>query len=117
MKQYICIDIGGTSIKYGVIQEDLTFLYTGEIPTEAQEHGGPGIVKKICKITEDFLKDFSPSGVCVSTAGMVDCQTGTITYASPLIPEYTGTRLKEIIENRFSLPCEVENRCELCWPS
>ncbi len=63
MKQYICIDIGGTSIKYGVIQEDLTFLYTGEIPTEAQEHGGPGIVKKICKITEDFLKDFSPSGV------------------------------------------------------
>ena len=23
MKQYICIDIGGTSIKYGVIQEDL----------------------------------------------------------------------------------------------
>ena len=109
MKQYICIDIGGTSIKYGVIQEDLTFLYTGEIPTEAQEHGGPGIVKKICKITEDFLKDFSPSGVCVSTAGMVDCQTGTITYASPLIPEYTGTRLKEIIENRFSLPCEVEN--------
>ena len=52
MKQYICIDIGGTSIKYGVIQEDLTFLYTGEIPTEAQEHGGPGIVKKICKITD-----------------------------------------------------------------
>ena len=54
MKQYICIDIGGTSIKYGVIQEDLTFLYTGEIPTEAQEHGGPGIVKKIWKITEYF---------------------------------------------------------------
>ena len=32
MKQYICIDIGGTSIKYGVIQEDGVFLTTGEMP-------------------------------------------------------------------------------------
>lgn len=109
MKQYICIDIGGTSIKYGVIQEDLAFLSRGEIPTEAQKYGGPGIVKKICKIIEDFLKDFFPSGVCISTAGMVDCQTGTITYASDLIPEYTGTELKKIIEERFKIPCEVEN--------
>lgn len=109
MKQYICIDIGGTSIKYGVIQEDLAFVSRGEIPTEAQKYGGPGIVKKICKITEDFLKDFSPLGVCISTAGMVDCQTGTISYASALIPQYTGTKLKNIIEERFGIPCEVEN--------
>ena len=34
MKQYICIDIGGTSIKYGIIQEDAAFLVTGEMPTE-----------------------------------------------------------------------------------
>ena len=33
MKRYICIDIGGTTIKYGVIQEDLTFLISDEIPT------------------------------------------------------------------------------------
>ena len=31
MKQYICIDIGGTSIKYGIIQEDAAFLVTGEM--------------------------------------------------------------------------------------
>ena len=38
MKTYICIDIGGTSIKYGMIREDGTFLTTGEMPTEAQKH-------------------------------------------------------------------------------
>lgn len=27
MKQYICIDIGGTSIKYGMIQEDGSFSH------------------------------------------------------------------------------------------
>ena len=45
MKQYICIDIGGTSIKYGIIQEDAAFLVTGEMPTEAMQYGGPGFRK------------------------------------------------------------------------
>ena len=109
MKRYICIDIGGTTIKYGVIQEDLTFLISDEIPTEAMTYGGPGVVRKICEITENLLKEHPASGICVSTAGMVDCSTGSITYAAPLIPNYAGTPIKKTMEERFSLPCEVEN--------
>ena len=109
MKRYLCIDIGGTSIKYGVIQEDLTFLNSDELPTEAQTYGGPGIIQKICDIGQKLLKDDSIAGICISTAGMVDCSTGSITYAAPLIPNYTGTPIKQIMEERFHLPCEVEN--------
>ena len=32
MKTYICIDIGGTSIKHGVIRENGTFCEAGEKP-------------------------------------------------------------------------------------
>ena len=39
MKEYICIDIGGTSIKHGVVREDGTFAVTGEMPTQAMEYG------------------------------------------------------------------------------
>ena len=109
MKTYICIDIGGTSIKYGMIREDGTFLTTGEMPTEAQKHGGPGIMKKAEAIVEEFLNTYKPEGICVSTAGMVDCEKGRITYAAPLIPHYTGTEIKKTLEERFHLPCEVEN--------
>ena len=55
------------------------------------------------------LKEHPASGICVSTAGMVDCSTGSITYAAPLIPNYAGTPIKKTMEERFSLPCEVEN--------
>lgn len=109
VKQYICIDIGGTSIKYGVIKEDGTFLTTNEMPTEALEYGGAGIVKKIKTIIETYKADYEVVGVCVSTAGMVDCEQGKITYASPLIPNYTGTEIKKIVEETYHLPCEVEN--------
>lgn len=109
MKQYICIDIGGTSIKYGMIQEDGGLLVTGEMPTEAMEKGGPGIMEKIQNIAEKYIEEYEPAGICVSTAGMVDCEAGKITYAAPLIPDYTGTEIKKTMEQRFQLPCEVEN--------
>ena len=104
MKQYICIDIGGTSIKHGIIQEDGKFLTTGELPTEAMEKGGPGILEKIQKTAENYVNNYQPQGICISTAGMVDCEEGKITYAAPLIPHYTGTEIKKTMQARFSLP-------------
>lgn len=109
MKEYICIDIGGTSIKYGMVQEDGTFLTTGEMPTEAMQYGGPGIMEKAKKIVETYQAEYQPAGICVSTAGMVDCEQGKITYAAPLIPDYTGTEIKKTLEKLYGIPCEVEN--------
>lgn len=109
MKEYICIDIGGTSIKYGMVREDGTFLTTGEMPTEAMQYGGPGIMEKAKKIVEAYHAEYQPAGICVSTAGMVDCEQGKITYAAPLIPDYTGTEIKKTLEKLYGIPCEVEN--------
>lgn len=108
MKQYICIDIGGTSIKYGVINETEQFVISSEMPTQANL-GGSGIMEKVNKIIENYQKSYTIEGVCISTAGMVDFEKGEITYAAPLIPNYTGTKIKEPIEKTFHLPCEVEN--------
>ncbi|HIR88092.1 MAG TPA: ROK family protein [Candidatus Fimimorpha faecalis] len=108
MKQYICIDVGGTSIKYGILEQSGRFLDTSEIPTEAHL-GGPAIIEKMKSIIREYLSSYTPDGICVSTAGMVDCEKGSITYAAPLIPNYTGTPIREILENEFHLPSEVEN--------
>lgn len=109
MKQYICIDIGGTSIKHGIITENGEFCETGEMPTEAMKYGGPGILRKIHGITTEYLERYSAEGICISTAGMVDCEEGKIIYAAPLIPNYTGTEIKKSLEEAFEIPCEVEN--------
>ena len=109
MKEYICIDIGGTSIKHGVVREDGTFAVTGEMPTQAMEYGGRGIMEKAKKIVEVYREEYQPEGICISTAGMVDCEKGKITYAAPLIPNYTGTEIKKTLEDLYGIPCEVEN--------
>lgn len=110
-EQSILIDIGGTAIKYGLADLEGNILEKHEIPTEAKEHGGPGIVRKVLKICADMVKAHGPQRYCaISTAGMVDPVTGQIVYALPdAIPDYTGVNFKDILLNKCGLICEVEN--------
>ena len=107
MKKYISIDIGGTAIKYGIVSENAEVLLKKEMKTEAQK-GGPAILEKVIGIVEE-LKGEADTGVCISTAGMVDIEKGEIFYSAPLIPNYIGTAFKKTVEERFGIPCEVEN--------
>ena len=106
----ICIDIGGTAIKYGVATAEGTFLTHGSVPTEAREHGGAGIVRKVTAIVREALAARAVKGVAISTAGMVDPQEGCIVYSlEDAIPNYTGTNWKALMHDTFGLPTSVEN--------
>lgn len=116
MKRYIGIDIGGTAIKYGVIEENGTMVRHYERRTEA-EKGGAAVLQKAMEIVREMKKEIrkmdkeaeEAAGICISTAGMVDIEKGEIFYSAPLIPHYAGINFKETMEREFGLPCEVEN--------
>lgn len=108
MKTYVAIDIGGTSIKYGLIDESEQLLEKHEMPTEAHL-GGPGILNKVIQIVETYRETVEIAGICLSSAGMVDPDKGEIFYAGPQIPNYAGTAFKSVLEGRFQIPCEIEN--------
>ena len=108
MKKYVSIDIGGTAIKYGMIQEDGKILIREEMPTEAFK-GGPSILEKAVNIVKKYADQTKISGICISTAGMVNVEEGSIFYSAPLIPDYIGTQFKKTMEDTFHVQCEVEN--------
>lgn len=108
MKRYVSIDIGGTAVKYGVLNGDGELVCRSEMRTESYR-GGASILAKAVGIVERYHEAEAVDGICISTAGMVDTEKGEIFHSAPLIPEYAGTRFKETMENRFQVPCEVEN--------
>lgn len=109
MRKFVALDIGGTSIKYGIVNDKGEVINKAETPTEA----GKGAQKLICKIADivDLLlkenKDID--GIGISSAGVVDSNNGIILYANDNLPGYTGTRLKEIIEEKFNKNTIVNN--------
>lgn len=100
----LVFDIGGTSIKYGVCEND-TLTDIKEIPTQAQK-GGPYILETIISLIRSRT-DYDAIGI--STAGQVHAKEGYIIYANQNIPDYTGTRYKDTLEDMFHVPVAVEN--------
>ena len=108
---YICVDIGGTSIKYGVLSEKGEIFIDGTVSTKVTEKENFILsdVKKLVRNILDEYKNYEIKGICISTAGVVNPEKGEIAYAGPTIPKYTGTKIKEELEKEFSISCEVEN--------
>lgn len=108
----LCIDIGGTSIKYGVAHDpggELVFAAHWETQTDAKMLGGAGVAQKVLDLIDGVCRKYQLSGVGIATAGVVEHRTGEILYANDNIPGYTGINLKTLVERDYGLPCAVEN--------
>ncbi|MFJ5763957.1 ROK family protein [Lysinibacillus sp. NPDC093210] len=101
----LAADIGGTSIKVGMSDENGQIEVFKEYDTESKK-GGKYLVEKLIKIISEY-QGFQAIGI--STAGQVNSTDGSIIYANDNIPNYTGTQLKAILEQQFKVPVKVEN--------
>lgn len=119
MKKYLSFDIGGTMVKYGLLETNtspdtslelqyVTVIETSEYPTEALK-GGRYVVNKVKEVIKEYSTQHTLSGICISTAGLVNPVEGSIIYAEDSISNYSGLKVKEIIEESFNIPCEIEN--------
>lgn len=104
----LCFDIGGTAIKYMLIEDDKE-IALGEIKSRARE--GASYLKEDIfeKIREILEENPDLKGIAISTAGMVDYKTGIIAYANDNIKNYIGFDWIKEVKDEFDLPCVVEN--------
>ncbi|MBL4936166.1 ROK family protein [Clostridium sp. YIM B02515] len=108
MKNIACFDIGGTFIKYGVVNETGKILYKGKFEspkTDCKNTIPRDLIKKIKEMQEKY----EIHAVGISTPGNVDSKNGEIIFASDNLPGYTGAKLSESIKNETNLDCYVEN--------
>ncbi|EQM52923.1 glucokinase [Lactiplantibacillus plantarum EGD-AQ4] len=103
---FLTFDIGGTSIKYGLIDQQLQLSHQGKCLTEQNKDGF--ILKQLLKITASYQAQYPLTGIGVSTAGIVGA-AGEIQYAGPTIPGYQGTPIKAALMAQSGLPVVVVN--------
>lgn len=106
MANYLTIDIGGTFIKYAVLDEREQLIHLNKVPT--MNNKNQSIIDRVKKIIASYRKRFVLSGIGISTAGIVDRERGKIIYAGPTIPGYRGTHFKRELAS-YHLPVHVMN--------
>lgn len=108
LKYCMSFDIGGTFIKYAVIDDRGKIYSKGKFKTPGFPTNET-IPKSLTNIIKDLKYKFEFSCVGISTAGQVDIDTASIYYAVDSIPGYTGTNFRKTIGDIFNLPVFVDN--------
>jgi len=88
------IDVGGTNIKYGVVQNDLDnkIIYKNSIITEVAK-GKEFVIGKIVSIIERCKQNYDIKSIGIGIAGLVD-SASSIIFESPNLPDWKDINLK-----------------------
>ncbi|AEW93625.1 MULTISPECIES: ROK family glucokinase [Streptomycetaceae] len=100
----IGVDIGGTKIAAGVVDEEGTILDTCKVPTPPTPEG---VIDAIADAVRTVSTDHQVEAVGIGAAGYVDNKRATVLFAPNI--NWRHETLKDKVEQRVGLPVVVEN--------
>ena len=107
----IGIDIGGTSIKWGLVSEQGKVITTDSMETIKGEHQNV-TADRLCDRLEEFIQKCNVNksdiiGIGIGSPGMVDSKNGEIVYSNNL--DWNFFPLAQIMENKLGLQVKIGN--------
>lgn len=106
MSLTIGIDVGGTKVLGGVVDESGKVLTTARQDTPRQ--GGSALTQTIADVAKELLERHSVSSIGVSAAGFVSSDRKTM-LATPNIADWNGVDLDGQLTKLIGLPVVIEN--------
>ena len=103
----LCFDIGGTNVKYGVIENE-QFLEKGLFDTDAHL-GKEHMNNKLVSIAKEMKEKYGVEGVGISCAGSVDFERAYITIAPDALPDFSDWDFRKLFKDNVGLDCIADN--------
>ena len=108
---YLGIDLGGTNIAVGLVDENGKIVYQDSTPTLASRPGEE-IVKDMCALCEKAVKESGHTmdevaSIGVGCPGTVDNKNGVIAYANNIRME--NFPMRKLIQSHIDKPVNLEN--------
>lgn len=100
----IGVDIGGTKVAAGVVDEDGNILETSRVPTPQTAEG---VVDGIEKAVREASAEYAVDAVGIGAPGYVDDKRATVLFTPNL--SWRHEPLKDRVEQRIGLPVVIEN--------
>jgi glucokinase len=105
MTYTIGVDVGGTKVAAGVVDEEGKVLVSTRRPTpsESPKH----VEETIEAVVTELRREYDVEAVGIGAAGFVDAERSTVLFAPNLV--WRGEPLRDDIAKRIGLPVVVEN--------
>ena len=107
---YLGVDIGGTAVKLGLVDETGRVLRRAERSVSFDGYKTP-ILDTVQRAICDFLAEDAPelAGIGVSATGQIDSRRGVVAGTCGNFPGWIGVAIKGTLERAFGLPVTVAN--------
>ena len=107
---YLGVDIGGTAVKLGLVDETGRVLRRAERSVSFGGYKTP-ILDTVQRAIRDFLAEDAPelAGIGVSATGQIDSRRGVVAGTCGNFPGWIGVAIKGTLERAFGLPVTVAN--------
>lgn len=106
MNYYAVLDVGGSAIKYALMDETGCFIRKASLPTP--KTGLTDFMDTVDSIVKELAAEMPLTGLAVSMPGAVNVESGFIEGVTAL-PYIHGPNMKELLRERTQLPVEFEN--------
>lgn len=106
MSYTIGVDVGGTKVLGGVVDQDGKVLKTARRDTPHE--GGAALTRTIADVALELAADFEIDAVGLSAAGFVSSDRKTM-LATPNIVGWNGVHLESELRSLINLPVVLEN--------
>jgi glucokinase len=112
-KIYLGIDIGGTAVKIGLVDETGTILSAHQYTVFFDNYQTP-ILETVLMRTDSFLEantlDYKTlDGIGISATGQIDTGLGIVAGSGGNIKNWEGSNLRKAFSDKYHLPVTVVN--------
>ena len=109
MSRYLGIDIGGTAVKLGIVEDTGKIVEKSQFPTVIG--GETPVMGTILEGTRAFLRGRQGQlqGIGVSATGQIDVRLGEVIGVCGSVKNWEGTPIKAALEEAFGLRTTVIN--------
>ena len=110
-KTYLGVDIGGTAVKLGLVDDTGRVLRRAERSVSFDGYKTP-ILDTVQTAIRDFLGSHDVpklEGIGVSATGQIDSRRGVVAGTCGNFPGWIGVEIKGMLERAFGLPVTVAN--------
>ncbi|MGB9621119.1 MAG: ROK family protein [Brevinematia bacterium] len=104
---YIGVDLGGTNIKAGIVNDEGKVISSLSVPTEAQQGWGK-VIENIKRVISTLLNEDGIKAIGVGVPGPVDFEKGLI-REMPAIQGAKNVNIVKELYNEFMKPVFVDN--------
>ncbi len=111
MKKYLGIDLGGTNIKGGVVEENGNILVRKSVKTESDK-GYEAVIDNIAALCETLLSESGLKlgdieGIGIALPGMIDSGAGEVVYSNNI--NWKDVKIVKLIKEKLDTEIRITN--------